>query len=180
MNQEMIKLEKVQKSCSTVKMVAKIMMIIAIIGAVCGLIAGIATLAVAPQYADRLAELEAAGKISLSTGVTSKITAQLSPNDVVPLTTVLAIYSFETTVVLAAFAFIMHMISSAFGIIEKADSPFTDTAIKKLITALVIVCIIVGIFGGIAYGTLLGVITWAIYTILDYGRVLQIQSDETL
>ena len=176
----MIKLDKVKKSCSTVKKVAKIMMIIAIIGAVCGLISGIVALAAGPQYADRLADLEAAGKISLSTGATGKITAQIFPNDVVPLTTVLAIYSFESAVVVAAFAFIMHMISSAFGIIEKADSPFTDTAIKKLITALVIVCVIIGVFGGIAYGILLGVITWAIYTILDYGRVLQIQSDETL
>ena len=180
MNQEMIKLEKVKKSCGTVKKVAKIMMIIAIVATVLSLISGVITLAMGGDLNDRLADLDASGKVSFNTSITSKITAEFYEDDIAPLSIVLAIYTFECGIISAAVAVIMHMISSAFGIIENSESPFTDTAIKKLIMALIIVCIVIGAFGGIAYGILLGVITWAIYTILDYGRALQIQSDETL
>ena len=81
---------------------------------------------------------------------------------------------------LAALAVVMRIVSSAFKIIDEEGSPFTDRVIKRMTTTMIIVSVIVALTASFAFGALLGVITWALYTILDYGKVLQIQSDETL
>ena len=180
MNLETEKLNRVRKSCGTVRKVAKVLKILSIVAAVIALIMACVIFAMRGQIADEITALDASGKISFNAGGAGFIMTQIAPEDSIPMTVITVIYLVEIMIICLATAVIMHMIGSAFGIIEGSESPFTDLAIRKLNLALIIVCVIVGLFAGIQYGILLGIITWAIYTILDYGRVLQVQADETL
>ena len=80
--------------------------------------------------------------------------------------------------IVSAVAF--FFITSVFDIVVKEGNPFTGKVIKRTLIAMIILTVIVGSNGGLGFGILMGFLTWVIYTILDYGRVLQIQSDETL
>ena len=72
------------------------------------------------------------------------------------------------------------MKNRVFKIIEEEETPFSDKVLKNLLVSLLIIDVIVAMSAGIGFGALAGLITWALYTIMDYGRTLQIQSDETL
>ena len=180
MEQEIIKLGRVKKSCATVQKVAKVMKVLMIVAAVLAFAAGVIAVVMRADLNDWLVTNNMAGRLNFNAGLSSLISTQFTPNDINSISIVLAIYAFEMTAVMIAFSVVMHKVETAFAAIGKADSPFTDDAIRKLTVAMVIVSIIVTLFAGVAFGILLGVITWAFYTILDYGRVLQIQSDETL
>ncbi len=81
-------------------------------------------------------------------------------------------------VVLLAIA--MFQLYSVFDIIGKEDSPFTQRVLKKLLFALIVIDIVIAFTAGLGTAAVAGLVTWALYTIMDYGRLLQTQSDETL
>ena len=81
---------------------------------------------------------------------------------------------------MAIAAVLLKLISNVFGLIIKEDSPFTDKVIKKIVIVLGAVTVVMFLTSGMAFGVLGAIITWVVYTILDYGKTLQIQSDETL
>lgn len=74
----------------------------------------------------------------------------------------------------------MFLLNRVFKIIEQEETPFSDRVLKNLLVSLLIIDAIIFMSTGIGFGVLAGLITWALYTIMDYGRTLQIQSDETL
>ena len=81
-------------------------------------------------------------------------------------------------VVLLAIA--MFQLYSVFDIIGKEDSPFTPRVLKKLLFALIVIDIVIAFTSGLGTAAIAGLVTWALYTIMDYGRLLQTRSDETL
>ena len=74
----------------------------------------------------------------------------------------------------------MFQLYSVFDIIGKEDSPFTQRVLKKLLFALIVIDIVIAFTAGLGTAAVAGLVTWALYTIMDYGRLLQTQSDETL
>ena len=74
----------------------------------------------------------------------------------------------------------MYQLYSVFDIIGKENSPFTSRVLKKLLFALIVIDIIIAFTAGLGTAAIAAIVTWALYTIMDYGRLLQIQSDETL
>lgn len=81
-------------------------------------------------------------------------------------------------VVLLAIA--MFQLYSVFDIIGREDSPFTQRVLKKLLFALIVIDIVIAFTAGLGTAAIAGLVTWALYTIMDYGRLLQTRSDETL
>ena len=81
---------------------------------------------------------------------------------------------------MAVAAVLVKLVGSVFGLIMKEDSPFTDKVIKRIVIVLLAVSAVMLLTTGMAFGVLGAIITWVVYTILDYGKTLQIQSDETL
>ena len=67
-----------------------------------------------------------------------------------------------------------------FKIIREEDNPFTEKAIRRIVKVMIAVSIVMFFTPGSIFGILGLVITWVVRTILDYGRMLQIQADETL
>ncbi len=80
----------------------------------------------------------------------------------------------------AVFAVLMKLIESVFSLVRKEDSPFTEKVMKRLLVVMIAISVILFFVASIGFAALGLIITWVVYTIMDYGRVLQIKSDETL
>ncbi|MBO4457028.1 MAG: hypothetical protein J5802_04860 [Butyrivibrio sp.] len=87
---------------------------------------------------------------------------------------------FATAVSLAILAGIFILIMNVFKMIENSDTPFDEAVMKKLKTAFIVFAVYILFSVGLGTAVLAGVVFWSIYCILDYGYVLQKESDETL
>ena len=83
-------------------------------------------------------------------------------------------------VVCAVAAVLMKLTGSVFGLIETEETPFTDKVIKRVTLVLGIMSFLLLATSGAALGIIGGLVTWVVYNVLDYGKTLQIQADETL
>ena len=74
----------------------------------------------------------------------------------------------------------MKLTGSVFGLIETEETPFTDKVIKRITIVLGVLSFLLLATCGSALGIISGLVTWVVYNVLDYGKTLQIQADETL
>ena len=196
MNEENIKLAKIKKSCKFGKKVATILCIIAIVGCVCSMVAGIALLVNSERFEPEFVKYVDEGKIDTSNGIgkVSGISIQgINVNDWKsdipalqkalterPYTTVYGIYCIIVSLSVAVCSVMIKLLSSVFELIEKEDTPFTDAVIKRVTVVMIVISGFLLLTAGAAFGILGGLVTWVVHTVMDYGKTLQIQSDETL
>ncbi len=197
MNEENVKLTKIKKSCSVGKKISVFLCIMCIVGCVAALIAGIALITSAETYEPQIVEAIESGKINTSKnsigsvslfnveGVDpsdweSDIPAVRNALDAHPYSTIYGIYCILMSLTIAVAAVMMKLISSVFAIIEKEETPFTDKVIRRVTIVMIVISGFLLMTAGAALGILCGLATWVIYTVMDYGKTLQIQSDETL
>ena len=196
MNEENVKLEKIKKSCKFGKKVATILCIIAIVGCVCSMVAGIALLVNSERFEPEFVKYVDEGKIDTSNGIgkVSGISIQgINVNDWKsdipalqkalterPYTTVYGIYCIIVSLSVAVCSVMIKLLSSVFELIEKEDTPFTDAVIKRVTVVMIVISGFLLLTAGAAFGILGGLVTWVVHTVMDYGKTLQIQSDETL
>jgi len=196
MNEENVKLEKIKKSCRFGKKVATILCIIAIVGCVCSMVAGIALLVNSERFEPEFVKYVDEGKIDTSNGIgkVSGISIQgINVNDWKsdipalqkalterPYTTVYGIYCIIVSLSVAVCSVMIKLLSSVFELIEKEDTPFTDAVIKRVTVVMIVISGFLLLTAGAAFGILGGLVTWVVHTVMDYGKTLQIQSDETL
>jgi hypothetical protein len=192
MNEENIKIAKIKKSCHIGKIVSNIMCIITIVGCVCSAVAGIAIFASRAETEPQLAALVEEGKFD--EGKFNSVYIDLgSPeewhSDIPALQNIIDEYphsfSISTSVLFMAGALVLaavmtKLISKAFETIEKEETPFSDKVIKKVLIVMIFASVILFMTSGMALGVLGGLTTWVVYSVLDYGKTLQVQSDETL
>lgn len=192
MNEENIKIAKIKKSCHIGKIVSNIMCIITIVGCVCSAVAGIAIFASRAETEPQLAALVEEGKFD--EGKFNSVYIDLgSPeewhSDIPALQNIIDEYphsfSISTSVLFMAGALVLtavmtKLISKAFETIEKEETPFNDKVIKKVLIVMIFASVILFMTSGMALGVLGGLTTWVVYSVLDYGKTLQVQSDETL
>ena len=192
MNEENIKIAKIKKSCHIGKIVSNIMCIITIVGCVCSAVAGIAIFASRAETEPKLTALVEEGKFD--EGKFNSVYIDLgSPeewhSDIPALQNIIDEYphsfSISTSVLFMAGALVLaavmtKLISKAFETIEKEETPFSDKVIKKVLIVMIFASVILFMTSGMALGVLGGLTTWVVYSVLDYGKTLQVQSDETL
>ena len=192
MNEENIKIAKIKNSCRIGKIVSNIMCIITIVGCVCSAVAGIAIFASRAETEPKLAALVEEGKFD--EGKFNSVYIDLgSPeewhSDIPALQNIIDEYphsfSISTSVFFMAGALVLtavmtKLISKTFETIEKESTPFNDKVIKKVLIVMIFASIILFMTSGMALGVLGGLTTWVVYSVLDYGKTLQVQSDETL
>ena len=89
-------------------------------------------------------------------------------------------YCLGVSVIVFLFTVVMFLISGTFAIICKSETPFEKKVLKRVLISMIIVSVALAFTAGFGFALIGGLLTWAVYTILDYGRVLQEQVDETL
>ena len=89
-------------------------------------------------------------------------------------------YCFIMSVACAVVTVMLKFIGSVFELIIKEDTPFTDKVIKRVVIVMIVLSAVMLFTMSAGFAALGGITTWVVYTIMDYGKTLQIQSDETL
>lgn len=205
MSQENTQLSRIKKSCRLGKIVSRIFFMCCVVGAVITLVVGILMLAMSDKWEDQIADALESGEAELSASmrlsvfkvdymnvdlsdlqnlkdqkVESSIPAVEDRFDQYPYSSSIGIYCLMMAVMVGIMAFALFQISDAFRIVEEEETPFSKKVMHKLLVTMIIISVILAFTIGMAYGVIGGFITWAVYAIMDYGRVLQIESDETL
>ena len=197
MNEENVKIARIRKSCKVGKKVSNILCVFAIVGCVCALIGTIAIFSMGKNFDVKFNEAKEAGTFSTSDEFGSvalfKINLGNMPSDFHsdipavqemiedhPLCIFYGSYVLIVTIACAILAVMLKLVSSVFALIEKEDSPFTDKVRKRVTFVLIATAVLLCFTAGAALGGLCALIAWAVNAILDYGKTLQVQSDETL
>ncbi len=199
MNEESVKLAQIQKSCKAAKIVSKIFMVAAIVGCILSLASSILVFA----YKDKYDAMVDGGDVTYKIGIGNVYFSAIDNNEIdkvlddgltsdVPeiqeyfdenahsgalrmgfACIILSVYC-------ACLAVVMGFIASIFSTVLKEGNPFSDKVLKKVLVSMIIITVIIGASNGLGMCLVLALVTWVVYTILDYGRTLQKLSDETL
>ncbi len=196
MNEADVKIAKIKKSCHTGKVVSNILYVIAVIGFITGLVASIWIFSSGKKFDDMLLHAQEAGYVSSTDKLVSAklfnidlMDADKIESDIPALQEAIndhpnCIMYGSYTLILAIFAatvaVLLKLINSVFAMIEKEETPFTDKIRKRVTIALIVTSGMLFFTTNAGLGILCLLMTWAVNAILDYGKTLQIQSDETL
>ena len=194
--EENVKIAKIKKSCSVGKKVSVILCIICIVGTVLALAGGIIIFSMGKKFDNEMEQAIEEGYISTGSSIGSSNFVHFETFDVSNLHSDIPAWqaaiddhpyaiSYGATClsiagITALVAVLMKLMSGTFQLIIKEDSPFTDKVIKRVVIVMIIVSAALFFTTGMAFGALGGIVTWVVYSIMDYGKTLQIQSDETL
>lgn len=78
------------------------------------------------------------------------------------------------------FFIVLHLLTRILKEIKKEASPFTSAIIQTLRTTFIVLSVLLFILFGLIYAAIGSLLFFIIYTIFEYGYVLQLQADETL
>ena len=197
MNEENAKIAKIKKGCHAGKVVSNVIFIVALVGFIASVASGIWILAMGKDFDVMISQAEAAGYIESTNNPTSFSVLEISSSKIAQNITsdVPAIQEalddhpqsilYGTWIIIMSFcliiaAVLIKLIGSVFAMAEKEDTPFTDKIRKRVTIILGIMSGLLIFTTGAIYGVLGFLITWVVNLVLDYGKTLQIQSDETL
>lgn len=197
MNEENEKLAKIKKSSAVGKKVTNILVVVLIVVCSILLATGIAFIAGGDYFEDKLASAAASGSIEEPSNkflYASTVNIEMfDPNEIktsVPALKVAlearpysigyGIYMIAMVIPLVIAIVVLKILASGFATIEKEDNPFTPAVIKKVTIVMIVLSAVLALTISVAYGAVGLIATWLIRSVFDYGRTLQIQSDETL
>ena len=194
--EESAKLEKIKKSCETGEKVTKVLFIITMVIAVICIAAGIVIFTMGKRFNDwveqqRIMDYFSAentiGKVSFiqfgipdPSSIKSDIPVIIDALLDHPYTLICGFICMTAGVIVIIASLLIRMIGSTFKLIRTEENPFTDKAIRKIITVMIILSTLILFTTGSIFGIVGYVVTWVFSTILDYAKTLQVQSDETL
>ena len=190
------KITKIKKSCSVGKKISAVFSVLAIVGCICALVASIAIFQMGKKFDDEVQkgiekgivnEDDEFGSVKLFNFNVKKIEKIKSDIPVVqealndhPYSITYGFYCLVISIACAGTAVLLKLVSGAFELIIKENTPFTDKVIKRVLIVMIVISAILLLTTSTGFGILGGITTWVVYTIMDYGKTLQIQSDETL
>ncbi len=204
MNEENAKLARVQKSCKAAGIISRVFFIVCAVGCVIALITCIVMITNQDKFNEEFAQAEAAGKTgaqlqmnagpfvigNVDYGTVEKLMSDEMHSSVPALQSyfdehkgpalVMGGYLMFIGVMCGITAFAFWLFMSMFNTIIKEGNPFADAVIKKMLICMILISVVITFTAGWGFGAVGGFLTWVVYTVMDYGRVLRIQSEETL
>ena len=179
------RLEEIKKRCKTSSKVIRVIQIIAIVGLIGSLVGTIwcfvmketINTEIAKQVSNGVATIE---NFKIDGGmlkVAINYDEMFQRGD---YATPLCINFGIATVITAITAYLLTLLKKVFDNLIKDNNPFSDSNMKYIKTSFIVMSVILLIFAGIGAGVICGLLCWCIYSILEYGRELQVEVDETL
>lgn len=185
MNEQNKKLDIIKKRCNTSIKVIKILQIFAIIGIIGSLIGAICCFTMKDTINKGIAESIAAGNTEIEdvkiSGGLLEFTINYEEfykdgNYATPA----AINCVIATTITSLVYYLLALFKKIFENLVKEDNPFSDKILNNLKICFIVITVILVLFVGIGPGVIAGLLGWCIYSIFEYGRVLQIEVDESL
>lgn len=190
------KISKIKQSCKVGETVTNIFFILALVGSIIAFMAGGYIFSMGKEFDVQMKQAEEEGYVSKGMSIGTVKVANVELIDVSNIETSIpalegaiedhpyciaySIFVFTMAVTALIIAIMMKVISKTFGLIRSEETPFTDRVIRRVLIIMLVVTVIALMSMGLAQAAVFGILTWVVYTILDYGKLLQIQSDETL
>lgn len=194
--EENVKLEKIKHSCEVGEKVTKFFFVFFIILSICCIVFISIIGAKGNEFESFIQKHVDLGHISFENSIGSSKAINITimnPNNIhsdveavrdalatKPYSVVFMIYGIAGLVIFIVMAVMMKLVGGALRIIKEEENPFTDKAIRRIVTVMIVISIMLFFGPGTVFGILGLVVTWVVHTVMDYGKTLQIQSDETL
>ena len=182
MSESNLKIEKIQKSGKAALMVTNIVKIICIVAAVAACLAGCIIIGLGTEVNKGINEAIEMGVFSeeeiLDFGDGKAIILQSLVEDGLFAET-LGAYAIVVGVVTIYMAVVLHFVSKVFKAFRESYSPFQPDVLKNLKVALILLTLFT-LRSSLGIGLIVGLASWCVLNIFDYGCELQKQSDETL
>jgi len=197
MNEENAKIAKIKKSCHAGKIVSNIICIFFAVAFAAAIIGSIMTFANGKEFdliiqsaeergvIDNADRIGSARLFDINLGIVpenieSDIPAVREALEDHPRAFMYGSYMLIMGIAFAIVAVLSKLVSSVFALIEKENTPFTDKVKKRVTIVMIITTVILFLTTGTPFGALFILLTWVVSSVLDYGKTLQVQSDETL
>ena len=197
MNEEKVKIAKIKKSCHAGKIVSNVLSIFFVISFIASLVSGIMIIAEGKEFDERIQQSEEMGYIDNADRIGSArlfdINIGIVPENIEsdipavqealkdhPRSVMWGSYMLIMGLAFAVVAILSKLVSSIFSLIEKENTPFNDKVKKRVTIAMIITTVILFMTTGTPFGVLFILLTWVVRSVLEYGKTLQIESDETL
>ena len=185
MNEQDSKLSAIRKRCITSSKVIRVLQIFAIIGIVGAMVGAISCYAFRDTINQALDAQVKAGTVDVENfmirggilNFTINYEESVKAGD---YATPMTISCLMGVIITSASLFLLTVFKKIFDNLAREDNPFTDSVLSKLKTCFIVITVIMALFVGIGPGVISGVLCWCIYSILEYGKVLQTEVDETL
>ena len=192
MNEMNTKLDRIRRSSHTGKIVARILFVLCIVGCIASIIAGIGIISKKAELEPEITRYQDEGRVDLEHITISNFDLGTAGNwhsdvpaiqsfiDEYPLVFALSTYMWIVAGATLIAGILTKLLELTFAAIETEETPFNDKVIKKVLIVMIVISALLLTTMGAAWGILSALATWVIYNIMDYGKTLQIQSDETL
>ena len=185
MNQQTKQLETIRNRCKTSEKVIGICQIFIIIALVGALIGVIACFAFRDSINQGMAEQIANGSVKAEELIFDSGLLHFAINfeeffQSGNYATPVIINCLLAVVILAAVLYILMMFKKIFKTLIQEENPFSDSVLSSLKICFIITTIIMILFIGVGPGVICGLFGWCIYAIFEYGKLIQTEVDETL
>lgn len=188
MNEQNLKLETIKNRCKTSTKVISILQIVAIIGIVGALVGAISCFTMKDTINNAIAKEVSSGNLTvdnfkIETGISGILNFKIKYDEaykngdyVTPITISCVI----AVIITSACLYLLNAFKKIFKNLINEDNPFSDTILSNLKTCFIVITVILVVFVGIGPGVIGGLLCWCIYSILEYGKLLQTEVDEIL
>ena len=179
------KLENIRKRCVTSKKVISILQVIAIVGIVASLIGAICCFTMKDTINNGIAESVAQGKTKIEDVLISNGLLSIAVNydgfyKEGNYATPAAINCVIAIAITSMVCYLLGLFKKIFENLINEDNPFSDKILNNLKNCFIIITVILTLSVGLGPGVIAGLLGWCIYSIFEYGKVLQTEVDETL
>lgn len=179
------KLETIKKRCNTSVKVIRILQVVAIIGIIGALVGAVCCFTMKDTINKGVAESIAQGKtkiedVKISGGLLDFTIDYESFYKEGNYATPLTINCVIAIIITSFVYYLLSLFKKIFDNLIKEDNPFSEKILNNLKICFIVITAIMVLSVGIGPGVIAGLLGWCLYSIFEYGRVLQIEVDETL
>lgn len=180
MNENNLKIEKIQKSSKAALTVTNVVKIFLIVITVILLILGFIMIAAKDMFNWLFMEAVESGAFTVEEfewAFEGEMLQHLVADGQIALA--LGLYLIEMGIVLICMIVVLHFVSKIFKAFRESYSPFQPEIIKNLRITFILLTLYT-LSSSMGIGVVVGMASWCVLNIFEYGCELQKQSDETL
>ena len=180
MNENNLKIEKIQKSSKAALIVINVVNIFLIAATVIFFIGGLIIIGMKDTFNLLFMEAVESGAFTVEEfkwAFEGEMLQHLVADG--QITLAMGLYLVEAGIMLICMVVVLHFVGKIFRAFRESYSPFQSDILKNLRITFILLTLYT-LFSSIGIGLIVGLASWCVLNIFEYGCELQKQSDETL
>ena len=178
------RLEVMKERCKMSSRVVSIIQIFTIVGVVLSFVGAVICFTQRNMINEQLAEAVRSGRVTVESirigGMLNFMIDYTKAFEAGSFAVPMAVSCITGAVICLIITVVLSMFKNIFNSLVKEDTPFSDYILGRLKVCFIIITIAVLVFVGVGPAVVGALLMWCIYSILEYGKALQTEIDETL